>query len=248
MIIGRKSYCVRDCHIFAHWGRSLCSKKCAQLVFSCFWLQNWCVLKIWKKLSILWYTKFQLITVKYHGVKALFCKLSRHVEKLGSLHTKCQYQVTVLGTAPVLEIGTILLHLNGRNFLIPYPRSRQDHISNHRGRHLLPKNWRPNLKIHPTKISKVGTFSLKQVLSSMPTFILWYLVAFELFMSQEWHSAYFCTGSWKFILSATCCIAQHRLKTWQIYRWIFAHNFTYTCPNDLNDHHIKTYILHLSIK
>ena len=38
----------RDCHIFAHWGRSLCSKKCAQLVFSCFWLQNWCVLKFAK--------------------------------------------------------------------------------------------------------------------------------------------------------------------------------------------------------
>ena len=34
----------RDCHIFAHWGRSLCSKKCAQLVFSRFWLQNWRVL------------------------------------------------------------------------------------------------------------------------------------------------------------------------------------------------------------
>ena len=48
--------------------------------------------------------------------------MSRHVEKLASVHTKCQYQVTVLGTDPVLEIGTILLHLNGRNFLIPYPR------------------------------------------------------------------------------------------------------------------------------
>ena len=47
--------------------------------------------------------------------------MSRHVEKLGSVHTKCQYLVTVLGTDPVLEIGTILLHLNGRNFLIPYP-------------------------------------------------------------------------------------------------------------------------------
>ena len=44
--------------------------------------------------------------------------MSRHVEKLGSVHTKCQYQVTVLGTNPVLEIGTILLHLNGYNFLI----------------------------------------------------------------------------------------------------------------------------------
>ena len=54
--------------------------------------------EIWKKLSILWYTKFQLITVKYHEVKALFCKISCHVEKLGSVHTKCQYQVTVLGT------------------------------------------------------------------------------------------------------------------------------------------------------
>ena len=57
----------------------------------------------------------------------------------------------------------------------------------------ITQKLRPNLKIHPTKISKVGTFSLKQVLSSMPTFISWYLVAFELFMSQEWHSAYFCT-------------------------------------------------------
>ena len=47
--------------------------------------------------------------------------MSRQVEKLGSVHTKCQYQVTVLGTDPMLE-GTILLHLNGRNFLIPYPR------------------------------------------------------------------------------------------------------------------------------
>ena len=54
-----------------------------------------------------------------HEVKALFYKMSRHVEKLGSVHTKCQYQITVLGTDPVLEIGTILLHLNGRNFLIP---------------------------------------------------------------------------------------------------------------------------------
>ena len=47
--------------------------------------------------------------------------MTRHVEKLGSVHTKCQYQVTILGTDPVLEIGTILLHLNGCNFLIPYP-------------------------------------------------------------------------------------------------------------------------------
>ena len=39
---------VRDCHIFAHWGRSLCSKKCAQLVFSRFWLQNWRLLKFEK--------------------------------------------------------------------------------------------------------------------------------------------------------------------------------------------------------
>ena len=54
--------------------------------------------------------------------------MSRHVEKLGSasVHTKCQYQVTVLGTDPVLEIGTILLHLNDRNFLIPYPRELVD--------------------------------------------------------------------------------------------------------------------------
>ena len=50
--------------------------------------------------------------------------MSCHVEKLGSVHTKCQYQVIVLGTDPVLEIhvGTILRHLNGCNFLIPNPR------------------------------------------------------------------------------------------------------------------------------
>ena len=52
--------------------------------------------------------------------------MSHHVEKLGSVHTKCQYQVTVLGTDPVLAIGTILLHLNGPNFLIPYPRELVD--------------------------------------------------------------------------------------------------------------------------
>ena len=52
--------------------------------------------------------------------------MSRHVGKLGSVHTKCQYQVTVLSTDPVLEIGTILLHLNGRNFRIPYPRELVD--------------------------------------------------------------------------------------------------------------------------
>ena len=52
--------------------------------------------------------------------------MSRHVEKLGYVHKKCQYQVTVLGTDPVLEIGTILLHLNGRNFLISYPRELFD--------------------------------------------------------------------------------------------------------------------------
>ena len=52
--------------------------------------------------------------------------MSRHVEKMGSVHIICQYQVTVLGTDPVLAIGTILLHLNGRNFLIPYPRELVD--------------------------------------------------------------------------------------------------------------------------
>ena len=72
-------------------------------------------------MSILWFTKFQFVTVKYHEVEALFCKMSRHMEKLGSVHTKCQYQVTVLGTGPVLEIGTILGHLNDCNFLIPNP-------------------------------------------------------------------------------------------------------------------------------
>ena len=52
--------------------------------------------------------------------------MSRHVEKLASVYTKYQYQVTVLSTDPVLEIGTILLHLNGRNCLIPYPRELVD--------------------------------------------------------------------------------------------------------------------------
>ena len=50
----------------------------------------------------------------------------RHVEKLGSVHTKCQYQGTVLGTDPVLDIGTIFRHLNGCNFPIPNPRELVD--------------------------------------------------------------------------------------------------------------------------
>ena len=77
-------------------------------------------------LSILWYTKFQLVTVKYNEVEALFCKMPHHVEKFGSnamsVHTKSQYQVTVFGRDPVLEIRPILWHLNGHNFLIPNPR------------------------------------------------------------------------------------------------------------------------------
>ena len=101
-------------------------KKVCPVGFQLFLTPKLMCVEIWKKLSILWYTKFQLITVKYHEVEALFCKMSRHVEKLGSVHTKCQYPVTVLGTDPVLEIGTILLHLNGRNFLIPYPRELVD--------------------------------------------------------------------------------------------------------------------------
>ena len=56
--------------------------------------------------------------------------MSCHLAKLGSgamsVHTKCQYQVLVLGTDPVLEIGPILRHLNGRNFLIPNPRELVD--------------------------------------------------------------------------------------------------------------------------
>ena len=39
----------RDCHIFAQWGGSLCSKKCAQLVFSCFLTPQLAEAKIWKK-------------------------------------------------------------------------------------------------------------------------------------------------------------------------------------------------------
>ena len=62
--------------------------------------------------------------------KIVICKMSRHVEKFGlnatSTHMKCQYQVTVLGTDPVLEIGPILQNLNGRNFLIPNPRELVD--------------------------------------------------------------------------------------------------------------------------
>ena len=49
----------------------------------------------------------QMVTVKYHEVKALFCKMFRHVENWAQnalsvgLHTKCLHQVTVLGTDPV---------------------------------------------------------------------------------------------------------------------------------------------------
>ena len=47
--------------------------------------------------------------------------MSCPVEKLGSpcTHKMPIYQVTVLGAYPVLEIGAILLHLNGHNVLIP---------------------------------------------------------------------------------------------------------------------------------
>ena len=86
---------------------------------------SWFLAVFDSKIDVCWNLK-KVVTVKYHEVKALFCKMSRHVEKLGSVHTKCQYQVTVLGTDPVLEIGTILLHLNGRNFLIPCPRELID--------------------------------------------------------------------------------------------------------------------------
>ena len=37
--------------------------------------------KIWKKLSILWYINFQLVTVKYPEVEALLCKMSHQFEK-----------------------------------------------------------------------------------------------------------------------------------------------------------------------
>ena len=50
----------------------------------------------------------------------------RFKKKIVSVHTKCQYQVTVLGTDPVLEIGPILRQLNSRNFLIPNPRELID--------------------------------------------------------------------------------------------------------------------------
>ena len=75
--------------------------------------------EIWKKLSILWYPKFQLVIVKYHEVEALFCKVSCRFEKLMSLYTQNANTRSVLGTDPVLEIGPILQHLNSRNFLIP---------------------------------------------------------------------------------------------------------------------------------
>ena len=52
--------------------------------------------------------------------------MSHRFEKIVSVHTICQYQVTVLGTDPVLEIGLILRRLNSRNFLIPNPRELID--------------------------------------------------------------------------------------------------------------------------
>ena len=52
--------------------------------------------------------------------------MSCHFENIVFVHTKCQYQVTVLGTGPVLEIGLILRHLNSSNFLIPNPRELID--------------------------------------------------------------------------------------------------------------------------
>ena len=55
-------YIGRDCHIFAHWWCSLCSKKCAQLVFSCFWLQT-C------KIDVCWNLK-KVVNSLIHQVSA----------------------------------------------------------------------------------------------------------------------------------------------------------------------------------
>ena len=56
--------------------------------------------------------------------KHFFVKCPTILEKKNCLctHKMQLYQVTVLGTDPVLEIGPILRHLNSRNFLIPNPR------------------------------------------------------------------------------------------------------------------------------
>ena len=113
---------------------------------------------------------------------------------------------------------------------------RQDHISNHRGRHLLPKNWGLMLKFTLPKFQRYWHFPWVE------TSFIKYAYFYFMIFSRIWviHVSGMTLGILlyrilKVHLSATCCIAQHRLKTWQIYRWIFAHNFTYTCPNDLND-------------
>ena len=113
---GMKHFLGPVCDIRPHWGRSLCSKKCAQMVFSCFWLQNRCELKFERSCQFfdtLRQAKFQLVTVKYYKVEALFCKMSRRFEKncLCTHKEPIPGQVTVLGTCPVLEIGPILRHL-----------------------------------------------------------------------------------------------------------------------------------------
>ena len=59
-------------------GTLYAQKKCAQLGFSCFWLQNWQMLifekscQFFDTLQSTSTTKFQLETVKYHEVEAFF--------------------------------------------------------------------------------------------------------------------------------------------------------------------------------
>ena len=87
------------------------------------------MLKFERSCQFFLYPKFQLVTVKYHEVvKYFFVKCPAILKQIVSVHTKCQYQVTVLGTDPVLEIGPILQHLkfklNSRNFINFLTRKR----------------------------------------------------------------------------------------------------------------------------
>ena len=66
----------------------------------------WC---IFKSNILQWLQKYVIAKAgETRGSRtALFCKMPRHVEKLGSVHTKCQYQVTVFGYRSCVRVARL---------------------------------------------------------------------------------------------------------------------------------------------
>ena len=126
----------RDCHISALF----MLKKGAQLVFSCFWLQIWRMLKFGgkkkkKKKSILWYTKFQLVHCNSQiswSRSTFFCKMSRHVKNLAQMQGLCTQIANTSHSFGYRSCITDRAHFMTQvkwlycNFLIPNPSQLVD--------------------------------------------------------------------------------------------------------------------------